>query len=92
MKEPLKKWNRETFGNIDTTIDKLEKEVEKVDVKLDAESSNEVLLARRRALASQLDIWYNRKGEFWKQFSREKYVNEVDRNSKYFHTMATIKR
>ena len=70
----------------------MEAEVKKVDISLELRSANEILLSRRNALLSQLDMWYRRKGEFWKQFARDKFMKEVDRNSKYFHTVATVKK
>ena len=92
LKGPLKKWNKEVFGSINDAIGKLEVKVSTVDKSFDIHPMDKMLIARRRALLSQLDIWYKRKGEFWKQHAREKFITKVDKNSKYFHTMATIKR
>ena len=92
LKGPLRKWNSEVFGDIDHTISKLEVELAVVDRSLDNDEYDEVSLARREALISLLNRWYKRKGEFWKQLSRDKFINEVDRNTKYFHLLANMKR
>ena len=63
-----------------------------MDSLLDVEGANEVLLARLMALISQMEMWYNRKSDYWKQLSRDKYAKEIDRNSKYFHSIATFKK
>ena len=92
LKGPLRKWNSEVFGDIDHTISKLEEELAVVDRSLDNEGNDEVSLARWEALISLLNRQYNRKGEFWKQLSREKFIKEVDKNTKYFHLLANMKR
>ena len=38
----LKKWNKEVFGNIDSKIDALEREIEKVDIELEEAKVDEV--------------------------------------------------
>ena len=59
---------------------------------LDESNEGEVLLVRRAALQRQLDRWHKRKGEFWKQLSKEKYMKDVDKKSNYFHSIASMKK
>lgn len=61
-------------------------------MKMDDVGAEEVILARCLALSSFLDKWYKRTGEFWKQHSREIFLHDMDRNSKYFHMVANMKR
>ena len=81
--EPLRRWNKEVFGNIDNKIRIFEEDLAKVNSPLPANGSDEALLARRFALISQVEMWYKRKSDFWKQIARDKYAKELDCNSKY---------
>ena len=54
LKTPLKKWNKESFGNIDVNIQKFEREINQVSRRLDEGSSDEVDLAQFNALKSQV--------------------------------------
>ena len=46
LKGPLRKWNKETFGNIDYNIQKFERELKLVAEKLDAGRYEDVIMAR----------------------------------------------
>ena len=56
LRNTLKKWNKDIFGNIDNGIKALEEEEEKNDLLLEVNGEDEVLLARRYALIGQLDL------------------------------------
>ncbi|MED6208245.1 hypothetical protein PIB30_043293 [Stylosanthes scabra] len=47
---------------------------------------------RRDALRNQLRVWYKKRAEYWRQQSRDRYINDVDKNTKYFHVKATIRQ
>ena len=91
LKIPLKKWNKESFGNIDFNIEKFEREIAQVSMRLEEGSSEEVDLARFNALKSQVQIWYDRKNNYWRQLSREKVIKGMDNNLKYFHAVASVR-
>ena len=59
---------------------------------VDENNEVEVLLARWAAVQSLLDRWYERKGSLWKQLSRERFLKDLHRNTKYFHTLANMKK
>ena len=91
MTSTIKHWKIEVFGNIDSKIEKFEKEVAVVESQLEERLDDEPLLARLGALKSQLNLSYERRVCYWRQNSREKSFQNMDKNSKYFHTMASIK-
>ena len=80
MKEPLRKWNKERFGNIDSNIQKLEDELARVSSKIEDDSVDQVVLAIYNALRSLLEKWHARKCYYWQQMSRVHKVKDVDCN------------
>ena len=54
--------------------------------------TNEVDSAMLLALRSQLAIRFSRKESLWKQLSRANLIKNFDGNTKYFRTMASIRR
>ena len=59
LRNLLRVWNKETFGDIDNKIEILGEEMEK-NINMETNSPDESLLARRSALLGQLDLWYKR--------------------------------
>ena len=92
LKAPLRKWNREVFGNIELKIQDYKKELDKLDMKAQEMELQESDWCRRNALQSQLWLWMTRKERYWRQMSRCKLIKEGDKNTRYFHTLATIRR
>ena len=91
IRNPIIKWYTAVFGIIDQKITSLENEIAVAKGKLQGATSNEVMMARLNALKRQLGLWYSQKESYWKQMSRDHLVKDVDRNTKYFQTMASIK-
>ncbi|KAL4293687.1 hypothetical protein AHAS_Ahas18G0153000 [Arachis hypogaea] len=55
-------------------------------------TNTEKNLVRMDALKNQVEIWYRRKVEFWKQQSRDRFIKDIDKNTKYFHLRSTIRQ
>ena len=91
LRNMLRQWNNEEFGNIDGKINLLEKELTDIDKVAESGSLDETKEARGKALWCLLEKWYNRRDNYWKQLSRSKYAKNMDRNSRYFHTVASSK-
>ena len=92
IKKPLKKWNREVFSHIDQKIAAYQLEMQKLDQKAQTTELQECEWLRRNAIQSQLWFWLVRKERYWKQLSRCKILQEGDRNTKYFHLVASMQR
>ena len=91
LKLPIRKWNKEKFGNFEFNNQRLEGELDVVAGRLDEGSLDEVDIARYNALKSQIEVWYERKQCHWRQMSRERILKDMDKNSKFFHAKAAVR-
>lgn len=87
----LKKWNKDTFGNIfrrkKTLLDKLES----VDARI-AITTSATLEDTRARLWREYETVLMQEEILWFQKSRAKWLEHGDRNTKYFHGVTTIRR
>nr|XP_025692411.1 uncharacterized protein LOC112794635 [Arachis hypogaea] len=51
-----------------------------------------IVEARRRALVVFYEKWYVRKELHWNQMSRSRHARNMDRNTRYFHNLASARR
>jgi len=87
----LKKWNREVFGDINQRKDRFTTEIKSVQDLLDVVQTD-ALLRKEEELIKELDVVIEQEEVIWFQKSREKWVLDGDRNTKYFHTSTIIRR
>jgi len=92
IKDPLRKWNTEVVGRIDLKIQSFQEKISKLDLRAQTQVLQDCKWHRREALQSQLWLCMARKERFWKQLSRCKILKEGDRNTKYFHLLASLRR
>jgi len=67
-------------------------EINKLVNKANSQQLSEVDIARQKALDSLHWVWIGGRERMWKQFSRCKYIKEGDKNTKYFHNIASAGR
>ena len=91
IKGPLRRWNKKDFGCIDKRIKMLECEMETIDREPENGNIDEIAVVRRRVLLSQVEKSYNRRDSYWKQLSKSRLAKEMDKNSRYFHAIASTK-
>ncbi|XP_028061079.1 uncharacterized protein LOC114264595 [Camellia sinensis] len=89
LREHLRKWNREVFGNIDDQLKKAENELHEWDLKAESRSLLETELKRKREIRSQVWSLSRCKARMWLQKSRLKLAQNGDKNTRLFHLMAS---
>ncbi|KAL0448790.1 UNVERIFIED_CONTAM: hypothetical protein Slati_1435400 [Sesamum latifolium] len=90
-KELLKKWNRETFGNVFTTVQQAKQEATDAEKKFDRDPSEANLIALNKSNAVMVHA-LTLEAEYWKQKSNCKWLEAGERNTKYFHSLVKKKR
>ncbi|XP_016164568.1 uncharacterized protein LOC107607096 [Arachis ipaensis] len=89
---PMKRWHRDKFGDMDNKIMKFEKEIKKIDDMVGDREYDGTVEARRWALVASCEKWYVRKELHWKQMSRSSHARYMDKNTRYFHNLASARR
>ena len=82
------KWNRSMFGFVKSRIKEIENKLKLVQ-DLDPTQEN---LAMEAALHLELNEWLEREELKWRQKSKELWLKDGDRNSKFFHLSTMIRR
>ncbi|XP_015965353.1 uncharacterized protein LOC107489093 [Arachis duranensis] len=77
---------------MDKKIIKFKEEIKRIDDIVSNRIYDGTLEARKKALVKCCERWYVRKEVHWKQMSRSQHVNDMDRNTRYFHNIVSARR
>lgn len=88
LKEDLKKWNREVFGNINVRVEQALEELRFLDGKEGENLRSSEDIVRREAVRVELRRLLISEEICWRQKSRIQWLKEGDNNKNFFHKMA----
>ncbi|XP_028769504.1 uncharacterized protein LOC114726963 [Neltuma alba] len=90
--EKLRQWDREVYGNINRKKDHLYRQLDDLNRKIAAIGWSEHLEKLRNELWMELEEILSQEEVMWIQFSRCKWYHHGDRNTRYFHSMASYRK
>ncbi|CAL5344867.1 unnamed protein product [Camellia sinensis] len=92
LREALRNWNREVFGDVSAKLKNAEEELNKLDLLAETRALVDSEKARRNVVNSE--VWkLSRRAEWiWLQKARLDWVLKGDKNTRYFHVMATSRQ
>ncbi|XP_026410911.1 uncharacterized protein LOC113306154 [Papaver somniferum] len=85
-KKGLRDWNKSSFGNIQTDISTIRKDLLELQI---FDPTDSITTAR---LKTRLEYLYTLEEFYWKDKSREVWLIEGDRNTPYFHRVTLFRR
>ncbi|KAF9619067.1 hypothetical protein IFM89_005081 [Coptis chinensis] len=92
LKGVLKKWNKDTFGNIKVKVEDETKKLEHMQEQFKKGNVTKEFIVQMVDQENQVELLLQQEQMFWKQKSRTKWDNDNDRSTKFFHAMANRNR
>ena len=84
----LKSWSKDHFGNVKNQIAKKNESLWKAEEVTAKGGNYDAVITLRR----ELNILLDKESQMWRQRSRTQWVAKGDKNTKYFHEVATQRK
>ncbi|GAU26607.1 hypothetical protein TSUD_102140 [Trifolium subterraneum] len=91
LKEKLKIWNKEVFGNVHDQIKIAEEKVNSIQYVINSNGHSDSLMDLEKQAQFELELALNMEEAFRKEKTKVKWCLDGDRNTKYFHRVTKIK-
>ena len=91
LKEKLKVWNKESFGNIHMQVKDATAKLDAIQEEIDRDGHTDMLMEQEKQAQINLENVLNMEECFWQEKAKVKWHAEGDRNTAYFHKIAKIK-
>ncbi|XP_058727131.1 uncharacterized protein LOC131598562 [Vicia villosa] len=92
LKARLKDWNKNSFGDITHNVITAESDLRKIQDDIGNFGYTDLLHELEKDAQGKLESALNTEEDFWKEKSRINWQVHGDRNTKFFHTYAKIRR
>jgi hypothetical protein len=92
LKQLIKTWNKDTFGNIFDSQRQLSEKMEKIQHQIRMSGLTDDLKTQEAAIAQQLGTRKAQEEILWRQKSRVQWLKEGERNTKFFHRSVMQRR
>jgi hypothetical protein len=91
LKDKLKIWNKEIFGNVHSQVIDAEKNLQCIQSQIQIDGHTDNLLNLEKSAQCSLDKALERQEEFWREKARINWHLKGDRNTAFFHSITKIK-
>ena len=91
LKERLKVWNKEIFGNVHEFVKTAETNLTSIQNRIHTDRPSDNLLQHEKIAQSELNKALERQECYWQEKSRTNWYVNGDRNTAYFHRLSKIK-
>ncbi|XP_058783572.1 uncharacterized protein LOC131658278 [Vicia villosa] len=92
LKTRLKEWNKNSFGDVKIKVTSAENELANVQEDIIKNGNSDSLQDKEAKAQHDMEVALNMEEDFWREKSRVNWQIHGDRNTKFFHTYAKIRR
>lgn len=89
LKNEIETWSKEVMGKEKAEFETILNDISDLDMREDSVGLNDEKRGRKGNLKLRLATFLKDKESVWRQWSKEKLFAKGDRNTKYFHALAS---